>query len=56
MQITVKQALQDKGTVVWSVKSSDLVFDALKIFADKDIGAVLVIDGGKLSGIFTERD
>ena len=56
MNITVKDALKEKGSEVWSVKSSDLVFDALKLFADKDIGAVLVIDDGKLSGIFTERD
>jgi CBS domain-containing protein len=56
MQITVKHALQEKGSAIWSVKSSDMVYEALKIFADKDIGALLVIDDGKLSGIFTERD
>jgi CBS domain-containing protein len=33
-----------------------MVYDALKLFADKNIGAVLVIDDTKLSGIFTERD
>ena len=56
MQITIKDVLQEKGSTVWSVKSSDMAYDALKIFADKDIGAVLVMDEGKLSGIFTERD
>jgi CBS domain-containing protein len=56
MHITAKHVLQEKGATVWSVKSTDTVFEALKIFADKDIGAVLVIDDGKLSGIFTERD
>jgi len=56
MHITVKHVLQEKGDTVWSVKSTDTVFEALKIFADKDIGAVLVIDDGRLSGIFTERD
>ncbi len=56
MQITIKDVLQEKGSAVWSVASSDLVYEALKIFADKDIGALLVIDDGKLEGIFTERD
>ena len=56
MQITIKDVLQEKGSTVWSVKSSDMVYDALKLFADKNIGAVLVMDEGKLSGIFTERD
>jgi CBS domain-containing protein len=56
MQITIKDVLQEKGSTVWSVTSSDMVYDALKLFADKDIGALLVMDEGKLSGIFTERD
>ena len=56
MQITIKHVLEEKGSTVWSVKSSDTVYDALKLFADKNIGAVLVMDEGKLSGIFTERD
>ena len=56
MQITIKHVLEEKGSTVWSVKSSDMVYDALKLFADKDIGAVLVMDEGKLLGIFTERD
>jgi len=56
MQITIKDVLQEKGSAVWSVASSDMVYAALKIFADKDIGALLVIDDGKLEGIFTERD
>jgi CBS domain-containing protein len=56
MQITIKDVLQEKGRAVWSVASSDLVYEALKVFADKDIGALLVIDDGKLEGIFTERD
>ena len=56
MQITIKHVLEEMGSTVWSVKSSDTVYDALKLFADKNIGAVLVMDEGKLSGIFTERD
>jgi CBS domain-containing protein len=56
MQITIKDVLQEKGSEVWAVSSSDMVYAALKMFADKDIGALLVIDDGKLEGIFTERD
>ena len=56
MQITIKDVLQEKGGTVWSVKPEDMVYEALKIFADKDIGALLVMDDGKLQGIFTERD
>lgn len=39
-----------------SVASTALVADALKLMKDKHIGCVLVIDDGKVSGIFTERD
>lgn len=56
MQITIRDVLQEKGSAAWSVASSDMVYAALKIFADKDIGALLVIDDGKPEGIFTQRD
>lgn len=54
--LTVKTILQQKGSQVYSVKADQTVFDALKIFADKQIGAVLVMDGENLCGIFSERD
>ena len=53
---TVDSILKDKGSDVFSVSPQDMILDALKLMADKDIGAVLVMEGGKLMGIFTERD
>ena len=53
---TVDSILKDKGSEVFSVSPQDMILDALKLMADKDIGAVLVLEGGKLMGIFTERD
>ena len=52
----VREILRDKGDSVWSVTPSTTVFDALKLMADKRIGAVLVMDGPKLMGILSERD
>jgi CBS domain-containing protein len=53
---TIRQILQRKGSDFWSVTSKASTFSALQIMADKDVGALLVIDGGKLVGIFSERD
>ncbi len=53
---TVKDILQKKGNEIFSVTSQVMVFEALKIMAEKNIGAVLVIDEGKLAGIVSERD
>jgi len=54
--ITVQQMLDRKGSVVWSVTPVATVLDALKLMAEKDIGAVLVLSAGKLTGILSERD
>lgn len=54
--LTVKSILQKKGNEVFSVKPDQTVYDALKVLAEKEIGAVLVIDEGEVCGIFTERD
>lgn len=53
---TVKGMLRTKGHDVWSVPSDAMVYDALELMADKNIGAVLVIDAGNLVGILSERD
>ncbi len=54
---TVSQLLQDKGGgVVWSVSPESSVFDALKMMAEKNVGALLVMSDGKLRGILSERD
>ena len=53
---TVQQILDEKGNDVHAVDPDDMVFDAVKLMADKGIGAALVMDGDKLVGIVTERD
>lgn len=53
---TVKDILNNKGSEVWSVTPQTKVFDALKLMADKNIGAVLVADKENVVGIFSERD
>ena len=53
---TIAQLLKTKGHDIWSVKPSDLVIEAVKIMAAKGVGALLVMDGDKLVGIFSERD
>jgi CBS domain-containing protein len=53
---TVLQLLQAKGTEVHKIGLDARVYDALKLMADKDVGALLVMDGGRLAGIISERD
>jgi CBS domain-containing protein len=53
---TVRDILRTKGTNVWCVAPDDTVYDALTFMAEKNIGAVLVMDGGHLAGILSERD
>jgi CBS domain-containing protein len=53
---TVSQLLQDKGGSVLSVTPESSVFTALKLMAEKNIGALLVMDGDVLRGIMSERD
>ena len=45
-----------KGREIWSIAPDTTVFDAVALMADKSIGSVLVISGGTLVGIVTERD
>lgn len=52
----VWQVLENKGHTVWSIGPDDTVLQALELMADKDVGALVVLDGGELVGIFSERD
>lgn len=54
--MTVNQILSTKGNEVYSVISTITVFDALRVMSEKNIGAILVIDDGVLTGILSERD
>ncbi|MDZ7625402.1 MAG: CBS domain-containing protein [Ignavibacteriaceae bacterium] len=53
---TVNEILENKGKQIWSVTPEITVFDALKLMAEKEIGAVLVILDGRVVGILSERD
>ncbi len=53
---TVRQLLESKRFGVVSVRPDTSVYDALKLMAEKEIGAVLVLDGERLAGILSERD
>jgi len=53
---TLKQLLQAKPQGILSIAPDARVFDALKLMAEKNVGALLVMDTGQLIGIITERD
>lgn len=53
---TVNTILKQKTSQVFSVSSNISVFDALTEMMEKNISALIIIDEGKLGGIFTERD
>ncbi|NHZ71975.1 MAG: CBS domain-containing protein [Aquificales bacterium] len=54
---SINQLLQNKGSQVWSVSPDNTVLEALKTMAEKNIGAVVVLESdGTMCGIFSERD
>jgi CBS domain-containing protein len=53
---TVRQILEKKGRAIWSVSPDAMVYEALQIMAEKDVGALAVVDRGRLVGIMSERD
>jgi len=53
---TVSQLLQAKGYDVWSVAPDDSVYNALKLMAEKNVGALLVIEEDAVVGLISERD
>lgn len=52
----ISSLLYQKSSALWSVAPEATVFEAIKLMAEKNIGALLVLAGGRLQGIFTERD
>jgi CBS domain-containing protein len=54
--ITVKDMLSRKGNAAWSTTPEAKVYDALKMLAEKNVGALLVMEGDKVVGMFSERD
>ena len=53
---TVRQLLGEKGRQVWSIQPTDSVYDAIKMMADREIGVLVVTEGGQMVGIISERD
>ena len=53
---TIEQLLQVKGTDIWSIEPFATAYNALQIMAEKNVGALLVMEKEKLVGIFSERD
>jgi len=53
---SVQQLLEEKPQQVLSIHPQAKVFDALMLMAEKDVGALVVLEGDKLVGIFSERD
>ena len=52
----IGEILEDKGLQVWSVTPDAIVYDAIKMMADKNVGALAVLDGDRLVGMLSERD
>lgn len=53
---TVKQLLEAKGNAIFTVEPEDPVLEAIRLMADRHVGALLVMKGGELAGIVSERD
>ena len=52
----LREILHNKGNATWSISPDATVFEAIQMMADKNIGALLVIENSKLVGIISERD
>ena len=54
--MNVRMLLRQKGDTVWTIGPDETVFRALELLHEKNIGALLVLEGDKLVGILSERD
>ncbi len=54
--INVRDLIRKKGSQVFSLQANATVLDALRLMAEKNIGAVVVMDGNTVTGILSERD
>ena len=53
---SVSAILAHKGSAVWSIAPNATVFDAIQLMADKNVGALPVVENGRLAGMISERD
>jgi CBS domain-containing protein len=56
MLITVRELLKRKGNEVLSIHPESTVYEALQLMAERNVGALLVFNSGRLVGMFSERD
>ncbi len=56
MKNLVSQILKTKGNKVWSIAPQETTYKALQLMSEENLGALLVIDKGKVVGLFSERD
>ncbi|RMG72184.1 MAG: CBS domain-containing protein [Bacteroidetes bacterium] len=54
--LTVRDLLERKGRLLWTVAADASVYTALELMSEKDVGALPVVADGHLVGIFSERD
>jgi len=52
----VQQLLNVKPAATWTIQSTASVYEALELLAQKEVGALPVVDNGKIVGMFSERD
>ena len=52
----VSELLKKRDGTLWHVRPEDSVFAALELLAQYEVGALMVMDGGRLVGVFSERD
>ena len=53
---TVSELLKKREGTLWHVRPETIVFEALQLLADYEVGALMVMEGGALVGVFSERD
>lgn len=53
---TIRQLLELKGRDIWSISPDATVYEAVKLMAEKEVGALIVFDGPRTAGIISERD
>ena len=53
---TVRDIIRKKGNEIWSIAPEATAYEAMKLMAEKEAGALLVMTGGQVNGILSERD
>jgi CBS domain-containing protein len=53
---SIHEILEHKGNAVWTVSPDNTVFEAIQLMSEKNVGALLVTERGRLIGIVSERD